>query len=110
MGFFVCFKHTGNKCVKPFTPTGFSDLKDSDSDSQILGGVKKMAEREGFEPSVRYYPYDGLANRCFRPLSHLSAVGYYNIHRLSENANGKRYFPVNFCGDGTCFLTGFGLF
>ena len=31
-----------------------------------------MAEREGFEPSVGDYPYDGLANRYFRPLSHLS--------------------------------------
>ena len=33
-----------------------------------------MAERRGFEPLVRCYPYDGLANRCFRPLSHLSAL------------------------------------
>ena len=32
----------------------------------------KLAEREGFEPSVRFNPYNGLANRRFRPLSHLS--------------------------------------
>ena len=32
----------------------------------------KMAERGGFEPPVRCYSYDGLANRYFRPLSHLS--------------------------------------
>src|SRR6266498_3852682 len=32
-----------------------------------------MAERGGFEPPVEGSPYDGLANRCFRPLSHLSA-------------------------------------
>jgi hypothetical protein len=31
-----------------------------------------MAEREGFEPSIRFNPYDALAKRCFRPLSHLS--------------------------------------
>jgi hypothetical protein len=31
-----------------------------------------MAERGGFEPPVEVSPYDGLANRCFRPLSHLS--------------------------------------
>jgi hypothetical protein len=31
-----------------------------------------MAEREGFEPSVRCNPYDGLANRYIRPLCHLS--------------------------------------
>jgi hypothetical protein len=31
-----------------------------------------MAERGGFEPPVRFYPYNGLANRPFRPLRHLS--------------------------------------
>ena len=31
-----------------------------------------MAERGGFEPPVRFNPYNGLANRRFRPLSHLS--------------------------------------
>src|ERR1700690_4449400 len=31
-----------------------------------------MAERGGFEPPVEVSPYDGLANSCFRPLSHLS--------------------------------------
>ena len=31
-----------------------------------------VAEREGFEPSVEVSPYDGLANRCLRPLGHLS--------------------------------------
>ncbi len=30
------------------------------------------AERTGFEPAVRFDPYIGLANRRFRPLSHLS--------------------------------------
>jgi hypothetical protein len=33
---------------------------------------KKMAERGGFEPPVRFYPYNSLANCRFRPLSHLS--------------------------------------
>ena len=32
----------------------------------------KMAERGGFEPPIRFNPYNGLANRRFRPLSHLS--------------------------------------
>jgi hypothetical protein len=31
-----------------------------------------VAERAGFEPAVRFYPYAALAKRCFRPLSHLS--------------------------------------
>ncbi len=32
-----------------------------------------MAEKGGFEPPTEVSPCDGLANRCFRPLSHLSA-------------------------------------
>ena len=32
------------------------------------------AERTGFEPAVQYDPYADLANRCFRPLSHLSRL------------------------------------
>jgi hypothetical protein len=31
-----------------------------------------MAEREGFEPSVLITQYDGLANRCLKPLGHRS--------------------------------------
>jgi hypothetical protein len=31
-----------------------------------------MAEREGFEPSIRVSPYAGLANLCHQPLGHLS--------------------------------------
>jgi len=30
------------------------------------------AVREGFEPSVRFNPYDSLANYWFRPLTHLT--------------------------------------
>ncbi len=33
------------------------------------------AEREGFEPSVRFNTYDSLANCSFRPLRHLSLKG-----------------------------------
>ncbi len=31
-----------------------------------------FAEREGFEPSVRFYPYNKLATCRFQPLTHLS--------------------------------------
>ena len=33
-----------------------------------------FAERGGFEPPVQNNPYDGLANRWFQPLTHLSLV------------------------------------
>ncbi len=33
---------------------------------------RTTAERTGFEPAVQCYLYADLANRCFRPLSHLS--------------------------------------
>ena len=35
---------------------------------------RHLAERGGFEPPVQCYPYNGLANRRFRPLSHLSVI------------------------------------
>ena len=31
-----------------------------------------VAEIVGFEPTVEFNPYDGLANRCLKPLSHIS--------------------------------------
>ena len=31
-----------------------------------------LAETEGFEPSVDCYTYGGLANRWFKPLTHVS--------------------------------------
>ena len=43
-----------------------------ESDCRQTPPILKMAEREGFEPSIRFNPYDALAKRCFRPLSHLS--------------------------------------
>ena len=36
------------------------------------GNAVKEAERTGFEPAEGSYPFTGLANRRFRPLSHLS--------------------------------------
>ena len=41
----------------------------------------KMAERGGFEPPVRFNPYNGLANRRFRPLSHLSVHGQIGTNK-----------------------------
>ena len=45
-----------------------------------------MAERAGFEPAVEFDPYDGLANRSFRPLRHLSAhtLELYSIIRFLQ--------------------------
>jgi hypothetical protein len=40
----------------------------------------RLAERARFELAVEFYPYDGLANRWFQPLTHLSEVDikYFN--------------------------------
>ena len=43
---------------------------------------RKSAESEGFEPSVRFNPYVGLANRWFQPLTQLS-VGDAKIMRFA---------------------------
>ena len=34
--------------------------------------IQGLAETERFELSVLMYPYDGLANRWFQPLTHVS--------------------------------------
>ena len=51
------------------------------AESALIIGFDKagenQAERAGFEPAVRCYSYADLANRCFRPLSHLSV--YLNL-------------------------------
>jgi hypothetical protein len=45
-----------------------------------------MAERGGFEPPVRFNPYNGLANRRFRPLSHLSVAALGQVSRASKTS------------------------
>ena len=62
-----------------------------------------MAERGGFEPPVEFDPYDGLANRSFRPLRHLSAYipELYSIIRVLQPENTvffqkKSHFPAFF--------------
>ena len=45
-----------------------------------------LAETEGFEPSVPNYRYDGLANRWFQPLTHVS--GAWQRRGYSERVLG----------------------
>ena len=56
--------------------TNFWELCDCRSKRALFIGFceegENEAERAGFEPAVRCYSYADLANRCFRPLSHLS--------------------------------------
>ena len=52
--------------------------------------AEKLAERGGFEPPVRFYSYNGLANRRFRPLSHLSTgPGTHKMRGLQVNATNR---------------------
>ena len=58
--------------------------------------LQKPAERGGFEPPVRFDPYDGLANRSFRPLRHLSLLLFWkkrckvNITSLISQTNKEK--------------------
>jgi hypothetical protein len=36
---------------------------------------REMAEGMGFEPTIGFNPYNGLANRRLQPLGHPSALG-----------------------------------
>ena len=53
-------------------------------------GNDRVAETEGFEPSVQMYPYDGLANRWFQPLTHVSG-SQQRGHAIARGSGvGKR--------------------
>ena len=51
----------------------------------------KQAVRAGFEPAVQYYPYAGLANRWFQPLTHLTFdfktnyICWFRCHNIVVN-------------------------
>lgn len=58
----------------------------------LTGLVSFTAERTGFEPAVRFNPYIGLANRRFRPLSHLSGSGASGVG--IEPGAGERHLAM----------------
>jgi hypothetical protein len=43
-----------------------------------------MAEREGFEPSKQLTPLTRFPSVRLKPLSHLSAIKYYNIFKYGD--------------------------
>jgi hypothetical protein len=43
-----------------------------------------MAEKEGFEPSIQFYPYTFLAGKRLRPLGHFSIGESWNIQKGCE--------------------------
>jgi hypothetical protein len=45
----------------------------SEITNEIRSLKRKMAETEGFEPSIHVSMYDDLANRCLQPLGHISS-------------------------------------
>ena len=48
---------------------------------------KNLAETTGFEPVVAFNGYNGLANRRFQPLSHVSALRYWRKSYSSRRTN-----------------------
>ncbi len=60
-----------------------------------------MAERMGFEPTVRVTTYDDLANRCLQPLGHLSvhklcSSKVYNINDENNQTKTIKKYPPPF--------------
>jgi hypothetical protein len=67
-------KERKRRSGQPFSRQGRGERKGA----FVGGGAGIGAQKNGGERGIRtlgtdYYQYDGLANRCFRPLSHLSA-------------------------------------
>ena len=44
--------------------------------ARVVFPAECESEREGFEPSIQCYPYNGLANRRLQPLGHLSTAAW----------------------------------
>ena len=73
------------------TKAGYDDTSETPIATK-LGLVLKAisAERGGFEPPIQFDPYSGLANRRFRPLSHLSRrlrVTYQMVRRVVNTSH-----------------------
>ncbi len=43
--------------------------------------LNKVAEREGFEPSIRDKPHTPLAGERLQPLGHLSVAGKFSLYQ-----------------------------
>ena len=65
-----------------------------------------MADREGFEPSIRENPYAGFRDQCLQPLDHLSEQLLVMLEILFsrwnlEKVRGRRPWLVNGRIDGS---------
>lgn len=62
-----------NQCAEVQSDAPMAEMSAHEKTSANIAFTEVSAERMGFEPMVRCDPYTGLANRRFRPLSHLSS-------------------------------------
>ena len=70
---------------------GFAGLRRG---SFLFDSKRKLAERGGFEPPVGGKAYNGLANRPFRPLRHLSVAASPAKKRAPEAQGGFLAFSA----------------
>ena len=70
------------KCPSAFSTHAFSAFFKQKARKQFKNTVFELlfyyAERAGFEPAIPVSQYDGLANRWFQPLTHLSKAEILN--------------------------------
>ena len=59
----------------------------------ILSKIAKMAETEGFEPSIPLSGYAHLANECLQPLGHVSGTHYSPSMRVWRNITRRLDMP-----------------
>ena len=69
----------------PPTPAFFVDTQRHHCADQVAAQTARngrVAEGMGFEPTIRHYPYNGLANRRLQPLGHPSTDEW--VHGVCE--------------------------
>ena len=69
---------------RSFGQLGHLSVNDNHQKIQV---PKNMAEREGFEPSVRFYPYNRLAGGCLQPYSATSPDPSNHSWRREQDSN-----------------------
>jgi hypothetical protein len=73
------------RAENPRKPWAFSATVGSGERDYLVG----LAEGMGFEPTIRCYPYNGLANRRLQPLGHPSTVSGVVHGACGTRSNGR---------------------
>src|SRR5439155_24322783 len=88
--------HEGDRNRKPTSGFSSNFLREGQRAESARSFPSKfafpaVAERGGFEPPIRFNPYNGLANRRLQPLGHLSIGNLF--HKIPSGRQAHSHQP-----------------